>query len=136
MDFKKLIFGTVAGGAANWLLGGLFYMVLLKSYFESNVGSAEAVRNPPDMVHIVLGCVFFAMMLSYIFLKWAGISTLGAGANAGLVLGLLAGLAFNMWRLGDSHFYASFTPALVDTLIMAIMSAGTGAVIGWVLGKT
>lgn len=130
----KTLLAALGGGLVNFMLGGLCYMVILASYFAANNG-ADAVKDPPDMVFIVLGCLSYGLLLAVIFDKWAGIKTFVTGAQAGALIGLLSGLAINFWKLGDSHFFNSLTPALVDTLVIAVMAAGTGGVIGWILGR-
>ena len=130
----KTLLAALGGGLVNFGLGGLFYMVLLASYFAENNGAA-AVKDTPDMLYIILGCLSYGLLIAVIFDKWAGIKTIATGAQAGALIGLLTGLAFNFWKLGDSHFFNSLTPAMVDTMVITIMAAGTGAVVGWILGK-
>ena len=135
MNTTKLILATLAGTVISWLIGGLFYLLLLKSYFAANVGDDAAVKAEPDMLPIILGCFFISLLITYIFMKWANISTFMTGLSAGGTIGLMAGLAFNMWRLGDSHYFGSMIPAIVDAVVMGVMGACTGAVIGWILGR-
>ncbi len=135
MDTSKLLLGTIAGGIVYWLLGGLFFIVLFGSYFTANAGSPEAIKEPVEMWAIVVGCLLYALFLTYVFLKWAGIKTLSSGAKAGAIIGLMLGLSFNFIRFGDSNFFGSVVPLLVDGVVLSVMSAGAGATIGWVLGR-
>ena len=130
----KVLGAAVAGGIANWLLGALFYLLLLGSYFGANHGDG-VMKDPVEMHYIILGCLFYGLLLAVIFDRWAGIKTLVTGAKAGAIIGLIAALAFNFWKLGDCYFFTSLVPALVDTVVQTIMAAGTGAVVGWVLGR-
>ena len=130
----KVLLAAIFGGIANWLLGALFYLLLLGSYFGSAHGEGAA-KDPIDMPFIILGCLSFGLLVAVIFDKWAGIKTLATGAKGGALIGIIAGIAFNAWRYGDSHFFASLTPAIVDVLVFTAILAGTGAVVGWMLGR-
>lgn len=132
MDLKSLLAG-IAGGLAYWLMGFVMYVVLLGNYFGQHHGAG--LKEPYEMWAIVIGCVIFGILLALIFSKWANISTFRSGAIAGATIGLLAHLSFNFIRYGDSTFFTSLTPALVDSLVQTLMSGVGGAVVGLVLGK-
>lgn len=130
----KFLGAVVAGGIANWLLGALFYLLLLGSYFSQHHGEG-VIKDPVAMPYIILGCLFYALLIAVIFDRWAGIKTLKTGAKAGAIIGLISVLAFNFWKLGDSYFFTSLVPALVDVVVHTLMSVGTGAAVGYVLGR-
>ena len=95
MDTKKFLTGTVVGGITHFILGYVFYGVLLSGFFESNAGSATGVARTPDELiwwALVLASLSFAALITYIFLKWAHISTFTSGLRSGAVIGLLVGL--------------------------------------------
>jgi heme/copper-type cytochrome/quinol oxidase subunit 4 len=122
MKISNFIAGTIAGTIVYYLLGGLAYGVLFKDLY------------PQDGNHlfIVLGCLFFVMLLTYIFTKWANISTWLTGAKAGAVIGLLYGLSMNFFM--HSNGEADYKKIATDVLVNVVMAAITGAVIGAVLG--
>lgn len=131
MNFKSIIAGVV-GGVAYWLAGYLFYVLLLGSYFVSNHGAG--VKEPYDMWAIVVGCIFFGLLLALIFDRWANISVPKSGAIAGATIGLLTGLSWNFVRFGDSTFFTNLTAGLVDSLVVMAMASIAGTVVALLLG--
>jgi len=135
MDIKKFITGTLVGGVTHFLLGFILYGLLLESFFIANAGSATGVnRGPEDMVWwaLILGSLAFAALITYIFLKWAHISTFKSGLRRGAVIGFLLGLSFDMMMYATSNLM-NLTAALVDIAVGTIMMGLVGGVIGAVL---
>jgi hypothetical protein len=137
MDAKKRILATLAGFVVLFVLGWLIYGMLLMDFYASNSGSATGVmRAETDMVWwaLILGNLFQAYFLVYIFGKWANITTFGGGFSAGLIIGLILGFAFNLTMYATANI-ANLTASLVDPFVSGIMMAITGGVIGWMLGR-
>ena len=137
MDAKKRILATLAGFVVFFILGWLFYGMLLMNFFASNAGSATGVyRSDTEMVWwaLALGNLFHAYLLVYIFGKWANITTFGGGLQTGAVIGLILGYAFDLTMYGTSNI-SNLTATLVDPLVLAVMSGVAGGVIGVVLGR-
>lgn len=118
---------AVAGGLTLFLMGFIFYVLLLADFFDSSVA-----KDPLDFPFIVLGEVVWGGLLVWIFSR-AGISTLADGAKAGAVFGFLAALAFGFIMYGATTV-ADFTYYLADSVVWAIRYAVAGAVVGWSLG--
>lgn len=137
MDAKKRILATLVGFVVFFLLGWLFYGFLLMDFYATNSGTATNVmRAETDMVWwaLILGNLFQAYFLVYIFGKWANITTFGGGFSAGLTLGLILGFAFNLGMYGTMNI-SNLTASLVDPFVSGIMMAITGGAIGWILGR-
>ena len=135
MDTTKFLTGTLAGTVTSFIAGFLLYGLALKDYMSSNI--MEGMHNdPPNFVWLVIGHIIFAALVTYIFLKWAGISTAIGGAKAGFILGLLFSAGMSAFFLGTSNFYAGGIPtALVDVLANSIIWAFGGLGVGWALGR-
>ena len=86
MNTKNFIIGGIIGGIVDWLLGWLFYGILLADYFPQ---PAETTKT---MVCIFAGCMAYAFFISYIYNRWAQISTASTGAKAGAIIGFFMGL--------------------------------------------
>ncbi|MBX2957834.1 MAG: hypothetical protein KF846_16835 [Cyclobacteriaceae bacterium] len=137
MDAKKRILATLAGFVVFFLLGWLFYGILLMDFNAANSGTASGVmREETEMVWwaLILGNLFQAYLLVYIFGKWANITTVSGGFSAGLIIGLILGFAVNLSWYGTMNI-TNLTAALVDPFVSGVMMAITGGVIGWVLGR-
>lgn len=140
MDMKKLLVGTLVGGLVSWLLGFLIYGLLLMDYFqgEASAAAADIWRDPPEMLWLVLGSLFQGCFITYIFTKWAGISTFSGGLQAGAVIGLLLGLAFNLTWHGVADLQtlsATFVDVLLAIVTWSILGGIVGAVLGMLGGK-
>lgn len=137
MDAKKRILATLAGFVVFFLLGWLFYGMLLMDFYATNSGSATGImREETDMVWwaLIVGNLLQAYLLVYIFGKWANINSFGGGFQAGLIIGLILGFATNLSMYGTMNII-NLTVALVDPFVAGVMMAITGGVIGWVLGR-
>lgn len=135
MDIKKLTLAAVAGGITMFILGGLFYEVLLKGFFMDAAGQAAgAYRAEPIIWAIILGELSFATLVAYIFQRWATIKTFMGGLKGGAVIGLLIGLGINLVFYGTTTLMEG-AAVIVDPLITVIRLALAGGVIGWLLGR-
>ena len=120
-----------------FLLGWLIYGMLLMSFYGNNSGSASGVMRADDEMiwwALILGNLFQAYLLVYIFGNWANITTFSDGLKAGAIIGLIMGLAFNFTMYGTSNIM-NMTSTLVDPFVSAVMMAITGGVVGFMLGR-
>jgi hypothetical protein len=137
MTAKTRILATLVGFVVLFLLGWLFYGFLLMDFYESNSGSASGVmRTDENMIWwaLILGNLFQTYLLVYIFGNWANITTFSSGLKAGITIGLILGLAFNLTMYGTSNIM-NMTSALVDPIVSAVMMGLTGGVVGMMLGR-
>lgn len=125
MNVKNFIVGGIVGGIADYLLGWLFYGIL----FKENFGG----KDPENMLFIALGCMTFGFFISYIFTKWAQISTWATGLKAGAVIGLFCGLQSNFFS-NSMNATPDYQIIGLDMAIMIVMGAIVGAVVGAVNG--
>ena len=129
MKTKTFVLAGLIGGVVDWLLGWLFYGIIFADIFPQPQEDTNA------MLFITLGCLVFGFFISYIFNKWAQITTLMTGAKAGAIIGLFMGLItvlFNMAKQTEIDYQISG----LELLISIIMAAAVGAVVGLINGKT
>ena len=127
MNLKNFIVGGIVGGIINYLLGWLLWGILFKDSFQSD-------PEKMNMLFIFLGCMTTGFFLSYIYIRWAHISTLIGGLVAGAIIGLFMGL--NSVFFGNESVLEPNMKLLVLNLALMITSTSiTGAVIGLVFGK-
>ena len=132
---KKMLIGTVAGGVAFFLLGGLIYEVILGGFYEANLGSATGVlRELPIWWAMVVSQLGLAAVVTYVFLH-ADVATASDGLKTGAIFGLLLGIAisFDLYAVTN---WSNTTVAFVEPFVSAVRTAIAGAVIGWTLGRT
>lgn len=136
MNTQKFLVSGIAGGIVAFLLGYLIYGLLLVDFFTHNAGTATGLmRANNEMVWwaLILGNLLFGLLYSYVFNKWANIHTMGSGAGAGLVLGLLMAAATDFTMYATTNI-STITGTLVDILCGGVMAAIVGAVVGWMNG--
>lgn len=134
MNTQKFLIGSLVGGVVLFLLGYVFYVALFASFFEGHSMGTGVAKDPPDMLFIILGNLAYGALLAYIFGKWAGISTAATGLQAGAIIGLLTGLAWDFIMFGTANLM-DITGTLVDVIVYTVMTALAGAAVGWYLGR-
>ncbi|WP_425075903.1 hypothetical protein [Psychroserpens sp. S379A] len=128
MNTKTFLISGFIGGIVDWLLGWLFYGILLADYFP------QPNESTKTMICILAGCFTFGFFMSYIYNKWAKISTASTGLKAGAIIGFFMGLNASLFNvaLKKGVTYEMFA---LDVTISIILAAIVGAVIGLVNGK-
>ncbi|MES2006203.1 MAG: hypothetical protein V4450_16920 [Bacteroidota bacterium] len=136
MNTQKFLVSGIIGGIVSFFAGYLIYGLLLMDFFTKNAGTATNVmRAPGDMIWwaMILGSVFMGLMLSYIFNRWANITSLGAGASAGFMISLLMTAGFDLLMYGNSNI-SNLTATVTDIVCGGVMGAITGAAVGFMNG--
>ena len=136
MDTKKFLTGTLVGGIAFFFLGYLIYGMALMNFMSSHAGSATGVQKPMGELTwwaLIVGNLASGALLSYIFLKWANVSSFASGATAAAVVGFFASMGFDMVMFATSNLM-DLTAVAVDIIAFTIMNAIAGGIIGAVLG--
>ncbi|GAA4950959.1 hypothetical protein GCM10023314_25340 [Algibacter agarivorans] len=128
MKTKNFLVSGIIGGIVDFLLGWLFYGIIFINTFPQPEESSNA------MLFIFLGCLTFGLFVSFIFTKWAQITTAITGAKAGAIIGLFIGLFYNFFNLA-MNATISMELAALDVAISVVMTSIIGAVIGAVNGK-
>ena len=128
MNVKNFIVGGIVGGIVDFLLGWLLWGMLFRDAFPP---TDESQMN---MMFIFLGCLTFGFFISYIFAKWAGISSAITGAKAGAVIALFLSL-FNNFFHGSNTLTPDYQSFALDVALTVFCGAVVGAVIGLINGK-
>jgi hypothetical protein len=136
MNTNKFLIGGIIGGVANFLLGWLVWGMLLMSFMNEHTTEAgkAVMRGEENMVWWALigANLLFGFLLSYILNK-SSVSSAGAGAATGAVIGLLMSGAI------DLFFYAQMnlndtTAIAVDVAASTVVTAIVGGIVGAYLG--
>lgn len=130
----KLILSAIIGGIVLFILGWVFYVLIFGSFMIENFG--KIMRSPDDYK---LWAVIVANFLQALFLAWIypkgykGGSPAKEGFMFGIDLGLLLSVpfVFYIW----AQYPVKWQAALVDGVIMLVMTIIAGLVIGLVYGK-
>ena len=134
MNTNKVLLATLGGGVVFFLLGFLFYVVLFGSFMEANQGSATGVmKENPMFIGIIVANLVTAFLLAYIYNRWAGISTFMTGATAGAIIVGLMTISFDLMMYSTTNI-SNLNAMILDIVIMVLIGAITGGVVGWILG--
>ncbi|MEM7102173.1 MAG: hypothetical protein AAF502_03505 [Bacteroidota bacterium] len=135
MNVKNWLIGGVAGGVTAFVVGFLFYGLLLADFFASHNNVAGSMRADDEMVWwaLIVGHLIYGLLFSFIFTKWAAIKTFMTGLKGGAIVGVLMGLGYGMIMYATTNL-GSMEAVMADAVISAIMGGLTGAVVGQVLG--
>jgi uncharacterized membrane protein len=135
MNTNKFILSGIAGGVAFFLLGWLFYGMLLMDFFKAHAGLATGVNRDADhmlFLYLILGNILSGFLLAYIFSK-AGISTVSKGVVTGAIIGFLISASYDC--ISYATTFITTRPAIAaDVVTFSVMSAIAGAVVAWVAG--
>ena len=125
MNVKNFLLAGIAGGITDFLLGWLFYGILFRDFF----GGPD-----PNLTFIFAGCMTFGFLSSYIYVRWANITTWMAGARAGAGIGVLMGLMNNFFNVAMTNDPIGQKFA-VDVLVCTLIAIGVGIVVAIVNGS-
>ena len=127
---------TIAGGIAFFVLGFVMYGLILEStVMKPNMNVyAGLMKEMPDWIPLVLANMISALLLAYIFDKWAGIRTFMGGLKAGAIISFLTAISFQLMLLAFMNLSKNFIPPVADVVASTILGGIGGGVIGQVLG--
>lgn len=135
---NKILIGGLIGGVAAFLLGWVIYGMALSGVMEANTTeAAKAVQRGDEnmiMWAMIVGNLAFGYLLAIIYGRWANISTFQTGAIAGAVIGGLWALSYDMMMYAMSTMMTT-TVMIIDIIAFAVLSALTGGIIAWWLGR-
>ncbi len=124
MKTGNFIAGGIAGGITDFLLGWIFYGIIFQEYFAT---------GEPNLGMIIGGCMSFGFLISYIFVRWASVTTFSGGVLAGTALGLIMGIMNNFFMAADDAV-VNWTKFLLDVGVSIVIGALVGGVVAAVNG--
>ena len=134
MKATSTITATIAGAAILFLLGYLFYIVILENVDLTIKSIAKIDRDPVVFPAIILMEMVYAFLITLIFSRWAGISTFSTGLKTGALIGLLIGLCVGL-EFYATTYLLSTKGVLLNALTFAIRFGVAGGVIAFILGR-
>ena len=111
MNYSKLLTGAIAGTIVAFVCSFLFFGIALGDYMTTEVAGKE----PIEMHWLIIGQFLLSLLITYIFIQWAGIKTAAGGAKGALTIALLMSMGYNLCWLGTSNlFTGGIGPAMID----------------------
>ena len=132
----RILAATVAGGIAFFLFGFVIYGLILENMvMKPNMNAFPGLMNEtPVWVPLILANLVSALLLAYIFDRWASISTFVGGVQGGAIVWFLTSLSFQLMFLAFMNLHKNYIPVVADVLGSTVLGAICGGVIGQVLG--
>ncbi len=124
---KKCILASLAGGVALFVLGYVFYGLLLADFFANGTMS-----EAPNYVALALGQVAGGALLALV-LSWRGAGGPVEAFKAGAGVGVLYSLSMGLSMLGTTDGLVTTTTVIGDAVVMLIMYGVGGMVVAKVL---
>ena len=135
MNISKTFISALLGGIVIFLLGFVFYGMLLDSFMKENFNQC-ANRPMEEMVWwaLIISNLIWAGSYSVIF-SWAGITGFMNGLQKGALIAFLIGLSYGLSFYSMTTTYNSMTAMIVDLLVGTAMGAIGAGVVAWYLGR-
>lgn len=133
MKTSKVLIGSLAGSLTFFLLGWLFYGIILMNFVSAHSNQCAA-RPMQDMIWwaIIASNLALGFLLTMI-LKWSGNKGILSGVGIAVVSGLLLSLSMDLGFYSMTTMYSNLAVIVVDILVYSLMFAIAGAVITWVM---
>ncbi len=127
------IVATIWGFAGGYLLWG----ILADPVLRDHIGSATGImKDPPDFMVLILGCLIQAFAFSTIYSKWAnGTFSASSGINLGIWIGVLMGLGSGIIDFATSNML-DLTGTLINGVVYIVHFAVIGLLVGLIYNKT
>lgn len=125
--------------AAIWAYFGgyLLWGLLTVDFFNDHLGSATGVmKDPPDMIHLAIGCIIVGFAFSAIYGKWGHLNFgTGSGLTFGVWIGIMIGLGQGLVNYATSNII-DITGTFVDAVIYIVFYGIMGLLVGLIYSKT
>ena len=137
MNTNKTLMGGIAGGIAFFLLGWLFYGVILMDYMTQH-GYPGFMKPESElmsgMMWLVLSNLAWGFLIAIVW-GWAKVDSVMTGLKNGAIMGFLIALSIDLGFYAMSNMYNSRMAYVVDVLVNAAMVSIVGAVVAWVMNR-
>ncbi len=132
---KKILFGTLGGGATGMLVSMAIFMGIFGSMAEQWMADNAACLKPMDgsMVWWIVTSLIWGLLYSLLFHKM-GVSGFKGGAIAGAWIGLLIALIFGLSQ-AMSYIAYPFSWLPYDVIASTVTGSLAGGVIGLIFSK-
>lgn len=135
MFSKSNLLATLAATIVMFFLGYLIWGIATVDFFEAHT-ITNTMKDPVDMVFILLGNLFASFALSSLYGKWArGHHSAKEGAEFGAWVGVFVGLGMGLLWYGTSNMM-DITGHLVEAIIDILFYIVIGIVISVVYKAT
>lgn len=119
---------AIWGYFGGWLIWGMLVDPILTEH--TSAAASGIMREMPDMVHLIIGCLIVGFFLSSIYNKWGSTNY---GPSGGFTFGIMIGVLMGFGE-GMVNFAVMDMMDLTGTLINAITYAVFYGIMGLLAG--
>ena len=134
MKASSIFLATILGAITLFLLGYLFYIVILGNMDLTIKSVAQIERDPVAFPPIIMMEISYALLLTLILGKWQESSSVASGVMTGALVGLLIGLSVGLEYYATTYFLSLYG-VLLKALTFALRFGVAGGVIVLVFKK-
>lgn len=132
MDAKKFLLAFLVALIVMFAFSTLWYTVIMKGFYADNF--ADIQRAEFNMVWIIVGYVFYALLLAYIYPKgYQGGGPMNEGLKFGVLMGLL--IAVPMGFVNQGVWKITLNGTIVEMIYQIVEKSIAGLTIGLIYGK-
>jgi uncharacterized membrane protein len=135
VNTKQWVVGTIAGGIVLFVLGYVFFDLLLGDFYAANSGSATGVmREAPVFWAVGVGAIAYTVLVLYALRSQGASVSVATGMKTGAIVGCLIWLCADFTLYGITNM-SNLTVTIVDPLVEIVRGGIMGAVLGMLLPK-
>ena len=131
----KILRGTIFGGISYFLLGWLFYGILLMGYLSANMNQCTARPDGSMIWWAIILSNFSAALLLTLILKWFAAKGIPDGLKIGALFGLLFSMTVALSSWSMTTMYSGFSALIADIIASTVVFAVVGMIIVLTWGK-
>jgi ABC-type Mn2+/Zn2+ transport system permease subunit len=136
MFSKRNLISTLVTAVWGYLGGWILWGMLMDANLKNHLLTPDLIREMPDMVHLIIGCIIVAFVFSTLYSKWAqGNYTMGSGLSFGIWMGIFLGFGLGLVNMATMNFY-DITGTLLDGVTYVVFIGVMGLLAGLVYQKT
>lgn len=135
MFSKTNLISTLTTAVWGYLGGYILWAMIADPMLESHNSATGIMKEMPDMVHLIIGCIIVGLFFSFLYGKYAKDSYGAAsGIQFGLLIGLLIGLGEGLVNMSVMNML-DFTGTMINAVTYIVFYGIMGAVAGIVYQK-
>jgi len=135
VNTKQWVVGTIVGGIVLYVLGYVFFDLLLGDFYAANGGSAAGLmREAPIFWALGIGAVAYTVLVLYALRSQGASVSMASAMKAGAIVGFLIWLCADFTLYGITNM-GNLTLTIVDPLVEIVRGGIMGAVLGMLLPK-
>lgn len=133
MNTNRILLAGLVGGVFAFFFGWLLWGILFNDLMPTGIKAVERAESDMIMWALAVANLLWGILIAYIFVQWANISTWQSGAIAGAVIGFFTTASFDLGYFAMTNLF-TLQELAIDVALNTLWVATIGAVVGWWLG--